>query len=398
MLEQDHRVIGQELDLFHFREEAPGMVFWHPRGLLMYRLLEEAARRVCAAQGYLEVRTPQVLRREVWEASGHWAHFREAMFRLEDQKCEAAIKPVSCPGHILIVKRRVPSYRELPIRLSELGVVHRDEPSGTLHGLMRVRQFTQDDGHVFCREDQAEAEILRFCQAVRPFYAAFGFDDVRVALSTRPADRAGEDAAWDYAEGVLARVLERMGVEPVLQPGAGAFYGPKLEFVLRDRHGRDWQCGTVQLDLGMPKRFDLRYVDSAGERRHPVMIHRALYGSLERFFGMLLEQHGRCLPAWLAPIQAAVLPVSEAQREEAESFRDALARAGLRAELRAEDSLARRVAIAHADAIEHVFVIGAREVEGGSVALRGERGSSSLSREEALRVMSERCRPPELGG
>lgn len=393
----DHRSVARQLDLLHFQEEAPGMVFWHPRGFVLYRLLEEAVRRASRAEGYAEIRTPQILRRPVWEASGHWAHFQGGMFRVEDQSVDAAVKPVSCPGHLFVANRRPTSYRELPLRLSELGVVHREEPSGTLHGLLRLRQFTQDDGHVFCTEEQAEAEVLRFCEGVPRFYRAFGFDDVRIALSTRPEDRAGDEESWDRSEGALRSVLGRLGSPHVEQPGAGAFYGPKLEFVLSDRHGREWQCGTIQFDLVMPKRFDLRYVDAAGERRHPVMLHRALYGSLERFLGILLEHHGAALPAWLAPLQLAVLPVSEAQASVARAFAEGAVDAGLRVEIREADSLARRIAVAHEDAAAFIAVVGAREAASDTIALRTRDGQHVLPAKAALEELLRRCEVPMFG-
>lgn len=396
--DRDHRKIGKKLDLFSFREEAPGMVFWHPRGYALYRVLEQAVRDQARAQGYLEVRTPQILRRATWEASGHWAHFRENMFRVEDQAMEAAVKPVSCPGHLYVALQRVPSYRDLPLRFSELGLVHRDEASGTLHGLLRVRQFTQDDGHVICGFDRVEDELDRFCRGLRPFYRAFGFDELRVSLSLRPASRAGDDALWDRAEDTLRRGLSRAGLAYDEQPGQGAFYGPKIEIGLRDRHGRDWQCGTVQLDAFMPERFGLRYVDADGDRKAPVMLHRALYGSLERFFGMLLEHHGPRLPAWLAPVQVVVLPVSEAQSADAREWVETLENAGIRALSLHGESLARRVVDAHALSSPFVVVLGAREVAQGQVTFRGDAGARELvlPRDEAVRHVLRAVARPAL--
>jgi threonyl-tRNA synthetase len=393
--DDDHRKLAQRLDLFHLQEEAPGMVFWHPRGLVLYRLLEQAARAQLDAHGYLEVKTPQILRRPVWEASGHWQHFGAGMFRVQDQACEAAVKPVSCPGHIQIANRRAPSYRDLPIRLCEFGVVHRDEPGGTLHGLLRLRQFTQDDGHVFCTEEQAEAEIERFCRALPAFYAAFGFDQLRLGFSTRPKERAGADALWDRAEAALLAVLVRLDVPHALQPGEGAFYGPKLEFVLKDRAGRDWQCGTIQFDLVMPERFELRYVDQGGARRHAVMLHRALYGSLERFLGILLEHHGAALPAWLAPQQVTVLPVAPEHAGFAAQVERELRAAGLRAGVDARsESLARRVAEAHEQAVPFMAVLGAREVAAAAVTVRARDGQRTLPFGEAVHALSKDCAPP----
>jgi threonyl-tRNA synthetase len=395
--ESDHRKIAQRLDLLHMQEEAPGMVFWHPRGLVLYRLLEQAARAHCEAQGYLEVKTPQILRKPVWEASGHWQHFGAAMFRVDDQSVEAAVKPVSCPGHIQIVNSRVPSYRELPIRLSELGVVHRDEPSGTLHGLLRLRQFTQDDGHVFCSEEQAEAEVERFCRALPRFYAAFGFEAMSIALSTRPEVRAGSDAQWDRSEAALQAVLKRLEIPHAIQPGEGAFYGPKLELLLRDRAGREWQCGTIQFDLVMPERFDVRYVDASGEKRRAVMLHRALYGSLERFLGMLLEHYGAALPAWLAPEQLVVIPVAEAHAGWAREVGDMARAAGLRARVDArEESLARRIAEAHRAALPFVAVVGARELAARSIAMRCGHEQHVLPIAEGVALLRQRCAAPQF--
>jgi threonyl-tRNA synthetase len=275
---------------------------------------------------------------------------------------------------------------------------HRDEPGGTLHGLSRLRQFTQDDGHIFCSDEQAEAEIEHFCRSVPAFYAAFGFERVAVALSTRPADRVGDEAQWDRAEATLAKVCEKLGIDVRLQPGAGAFYGPKLEYILEDRRAREWQCGTIQFDLAMPERFDLRYVDSSGNRRHVVMLHRALYGSLERFLAMLLEQHGARLPAWLAPIQVVVLPVEAEQRDAASAFRESLCRALLRSELYArEESLSRRVAEARADEAPFIVVIGRREVHDASVTIRSGNEHSTLGKEEAIAELVQRCARPAFG-
>jgi threonyl-tRNA synthetase len=395
-LQSDHRELAQQLDLLHFQDEAPGMVFWHPRGYALYRALEEAARQHVRAQGYRELRTPQLLRRPAWEASGHWSHFYEGMFRVQDQACEAAVKPVSCPGHIYVAKRRSLSYRDLPLRLAEFGIVHRDEPGGTLHGLLRLRQFTQDDGHVFCMPEQVDDEVLRFCRGLPAFYRAFGFERIELAFSTRPAQRAGSDEAWDAAEAALSRALSKLDIPFVVQPGEGAFYGPKLEFVLHDRHGRSWQCGTIQCDLVLPERFDLKYVAASGERVHPVMLHRALYGSLERFLGIVLEQHGAALPAWLAPLQLVVLPVSDDQNAAAAAFAARCEESGLRVELWSDDSLARRIAGSHAQAVSFAAVIGAREAAAQSVTLRSRAGQREHSATEALSQLSQLCAAPRF--
>ncbi len=394
--ENDHRAIAARMGLLHFQEEAPGMVFWHPRGLAIHRALDEAQREQLREEGYLEVRTPQVLRRPIWEASGHWQHFRDAMIRIggdsPDEGPESALKPVSCPGHIQIVKRMAPSHRDLPLRIAELGLVHRDEASGALHGLMRLRQFSQDDGHVFCAEASAEDEVVRFLEGVRPFYARLGFEDLDVALSLRPVDRAGDDPSWDRAEAALARALERWGAPHRIQPGAGAFYGPKIEIALRDRNGALWQCGTIQLDLVMPERFELKYVAGDGSRQPLVMLHRALYGSLERMLGILLEHHGASLPAWLAPEQVVIVPVSSAQEEAARSFERALLDDRLRVSVDARgESLGKRIAEAHERGVPFAAVLGRREVEAGSIALRSREDQKVLAREEARAMLREAC-------
>lgn len=391
----DHRALCGRLDLCHFQDEAPAMVFWHPRGLVLYRLLEEASRRHLAGERYREVRTPQLLRRAVWEHSGHWGKFHDAMFACGEGAEEAALKPVSCPGHIQLVKKMAPSWRDLPLRLSELGLCHRDESSGTLHGLMRLRQFTQDDGHIFCAEEQVAGEALRFCRALPAFYRRFGFEDIGVALSLRPDNRLGDDSAWDRAEAILGEVARGLGLPLQIQPGAGAIYGPKLEFLLRDKRGRVWQCGTIQLDFVMPQRFDVRYADRSGERRHVVMLHRALYGSLERFLGLLLEHHGAALPAWLAPDQVAVIPVKPEQPdqlERAEKLCAQLAACGLRPRLDADhETLGRRIAIAHHLGVPFVAVVGDREVAEGSLAVRGRDGQWSAAADEAIAELRRRC-------
>jgi threonyl-tRNA synthetase len=392
----DHRALSARLGLLHFQEEAPGMVFWHPRGLAIYRALDEAQRAQLRREGYEEVRTPQVLRRPMWEASGHWQHFRDAMIRVESDDpndvVESALKPVSCPGHIQIVKRMAPSYRDLPLRIAELGVVHRDEASGALHGLMRLRQFSQDDGHVFCAEADAEDEVLRFLDGVRPFYARLGFHELDVALSLRPVDRAGDDASWDRAESALARALGRWGAPFREQPGAGAFYGPKIELALRDRRGVLWQCGTIQLDLVMPARFDLRYVDASGAKQPLAMLHRALYGSLERMLGILLEHHGAALPAWLAPEQAVVLPVSAEQEGAARDFEAMLRRSGVRVAVDARgESLGKRIAEAHERGVPFAAVLGKREVVNEQIALRSREGQQVIARGEACAQILAAC-------
>ena len=394
----DHRALIARLDLCHFQDEAPAMVFWHPRGWTLYRLLEDAARAQVAAAGYREVRTPQLLRRAVWERSGHWGKFHDAMFAVGEGADQGALKPVSCPGHVQLVRRLAPSWRDLPIRLAEMGQCHRDEASGTWHGLMRLRQFTQDDGHIFCTEDQVAGEVERFCRELPEFYRRFGFDDVSLALSLRPDHRLGDDAWWDRAERELGEVVAGLGLPCEIQPGAGAIYGPKLEFVLRDRRDRPWQCGTIQLDFATPQRFDVRYVDPGGERRHIVMLHRALYGSIERFLGIVLEHHGAALPAWLAPDQVAVVPVSPAHRDAAAAAHARLVRAGLRSRLDADgETLARRIAMAHHDGVPFAVVVGDRECAGGTLAVRGRDGRWSLPVDDAVAELVRCCAAPAAG-
>ncbi len=387
----DHRALAARLDLLHFQDEAPGMAFWHPRGLTLHRLLEDAARRHVVAAGYQEVRTPQLLRRPLWERSGHWQHHAGAMFAVDDGAASAALKPVSCPGHIQLVARRAPSWRDLPLRLAEMGLCHRDEASGTLCGLLRLRQFTQDDGHIFCALDHVADEVAAFCAALPAFYRTFGFHDVALALSTRPAERAGDDGSWDEAEALLAAALRRLDVPYAIQPGGGAFYGPKLEYTLHDRRGRSWQCGTIQLDLVLPRRFDLTYVDASGAARPLVMLHRALYGSLERFLGILLEHHRGALPPWLAPEQVLVAPISAEHAGWAATVAARLAAADLRVRVDGDGTLSRRIAQAHALGFPFVAVIGAAEVAAGTVALRGRDQHVTLPLDGAVALLAERC-------
>jgi threonyl-tRNA synthetase len=337
-----------------------GMAYWHPHGFAVFRLLEDAVRAHVIRGGYREVRTPQLLGRAIWETSGHWAAFAGGMYVVGD----AALKPVNCPGAIAIVQKLVPSWRDLPIRIAEMGVVHRDEESGALSGLFRLRQFTQDDGHIFCTEEQVSEEVARFCRELPAFYAKFGFDDVSVALSLRPANRLGDDAWWDRAEGELQRIVDELGLPCEVQPGEGAIYGPKLEFILRDRRGRPWQCGTIQLDFVMPQRFDVRYVDPSGAKQHVVMLHRALFGSFERFIAILLE-HG--LPPWLVPEQVAILPVGPAHVAHARALADGL---GLRSRIDEDGTLAKRILAAHQDGVPFAVIVGDREVREGTLSVR----------------------------
>jgi threonyl-tRNA synthetase len=392
----DHRIIAQKLDLFHLQEEAPGMVFWHPRGFAVYRALESVVRAWTARDGFEEVRTPELLRCAIWEQSGHWHNFREHMFVFSDDGKSAAMKPVNCPGHAQIVKKRTLSHRDLPLRLAEFGIVHRDEPSGVLHGLLRLRQFTQDDGHVFLAECQVEAEVSRFCRSLHEFYRALGFSEISVNFATRPSQRAGSDEVWDRAEDALSRAARSAGLHCRLRPGEGAFYGPKLEFELKDRLGRAWQCGTIQLDFVLAERFDLSYDDKSGRKQRPALLHRAMLGSLERFLGILLEHHDGRLPSWLAAEQVRVLPVHAEQRGYAEELVLRLRKRALRASSDpSEESLARRVATAHALSVPLVWLVGGREAADRSVTVRSSnRAQPELPLVEALARAEAACATP----
>jgi threonyl-tRNA synthetase len=361
----------------------------------LYSVLRDAARRRCRTEGYLEVMTPQVLREPIWKCSGHWTHYRNDMFAFDDGKEPVALKPVSCPGHLEIVKRRTLSYRDLPLRLSEFGLVHRREPSGALHGLFRLRQFTQDDGHIFCLPEQLDAEVERFAQGLKSFYHAFGFDIIDVKLSTRPVDRVGDDEVWTRAESLLARAATGASLAWSEQPGGGAFYGPKLEFNLQDAWGRFWQCGTIQLDLVLPARFGIHYASNSGEREAPMMLHRALFGSLERFMGILLEQSAGKLAPWLAPEQVRILPVSTPQLTDAQTLISDLNAAEIRASLdTSAESLALRIFRTHADGVPFAVIIGNREVESGSATIRERNGQNqTLRRAQALELLCEHCAP-----
>ena len=329
---RDHRRIGKQLDFFHLQEEAPGMVFWHAKGWVIYREIENYMRAKLRKYGYEEVQGPQILDRTLWEKSGHWDKFGGNMFTCCIDEHDYAIKPMNCPGHIQIFNQGLRSYRELPVRYAEFGICHRNEPSGTLHGLMRVRRFVQDDGHIFCTRSQIRDEIERVCQMVYEVYHDFGFDEVELALSTRPEKRVGSDEIWDEAEADLQAALEAQGKPFRLQPGEGAFYGPKIEFTLKDSLGRRWQCGTVQLDFSMPERLGAHYIDENDVRQTPVMIHRAILGSLERFIGILIEQYAGQMPLWLSPVQAVVMPITDAQADYVNEVAEKLAAAGLRVE------------------------------------------------------------------
>ncbi|MBX3652517.1 MAG: threonine--tRNA ligase, partial [Burkholderiales bacterium] len=329
---RDHRKLGRQLDLFHMQDEAPGMVFWHANGWVIWQVIEQYMRGLLTGAGYREVRTPQVMDRVLWERSGHWENYREYMFTTESEKRDYAVKPMNCPGHVQIFNQGVKSYRDLPLRIAEFGSCHRNEPSGALHGLMRVRGFVQDDAHIFCTEDQIQSEAGDFIDLLRRVYADFGFEHILVKLSTRPEKRIGDDAVWDRAEAALKATLDAKGLEWDINPGEGAFYGPKIEFSLKDSLGRVWQCGTLQLDFALPGRLGAEYVAEDNTRRTPVMLHRAILGSLERFIGILIEHYAGAMPAWLAPVQAVVMNISGAQAGHVAGVADALRKAGFRAE------------------------------------------------------------------
>ncbi|MDF2395061.1 threonine--tRNA ligase [Pseudomonas sp. 3MA1] len=373
---RDHRKLGQQLDLFHFDDCAPGSVFWHAKGWTLFQLLIGYMRQRQEQAGYQEVNTPDVMDRSLWETSGHWQNYRDHMFTTstEDQRT-FALKPMNCPGAVAIFGHGLKSYRDLPLRIAEFGKVHRYEPSGALHGLLRVRHFTQDDAHIFCTPEQMQDECARTIALVFDIYKEFGFDQVAVKLSTRPANRIGSDEVWDQLESALVGALQSMQIDYRLNPGEGAFYGPKLEFVLRDAIGRDWQCGTLQVDLNLPERFDISYIADNGERRQPVMLHRALFGSLERFIGILIEHHGGALPLWLAPQQVVVLNISEAQADYAWEISERLRRQGLRssADLRNE-KIGYKIREHSLQKVPYLLVIGDKEKAGGYVSLRSRNG------------------------
>jgi threonyl-tRNA synthetase len=384
MDEHDHRIIGNRLDLFHQQEEGPGMVFWHPNGVAIYRAIEDYIRRLMRQAGFREVRTPQLLARPLWKASGHWEKFGDAMFVFADGERVFALKPMSCPGHIQIFNKRIRSFRDLPLRLCEFGACHRYEASGALQGLMRTRAFTQDDAHIFCTEAQIEAEVARFCTLLRVAYEDFGFPEFTVGFSTRPAIRAGSDALWDRAESALEAAGRAAGLVLRPQPGEGTFYGPKLDFTLRDRAGRDWQCGTIQLDFVLPERLGADYIDASGARVRPVLIHHAVLGSIERFLGMLLEHYRGSLPLWLAPEQVMVASVSEHQADYAAGVAAAFEARELRVRIDAgPERLARKVGVAHEAGIPILAAVGATEARDGTVSLRRRDGSRTTLTVEA---------------
>ncbi len=384
---RDHRRIGKQLDLFHFQEEAPGMVFWHDKGWRLFREVEGYMREHLARYDYLEVNTPQILDRSLWERSGHWDKFGHMIFATHTEGRDYAIKPMNCPGHIQVYNQGLKSYRDLPFRIAEFGTVHRNEPSGTLHGLMRARRFTQDDAHVFCTEDQLQDEVASLIEQTFDVYGAFGFTDISMALSTRPEQRVGADELWDKAEDALAKSLEAKGLDYRLQPGEGAFYGPKIEFTLKDCIGRNWQCGTIQVDFSMPARLGAEYVAEDGSKKTPVMVHRAILGSLERFVGILIEHYAGHLPLWLAPEQVAVMGITDRHAAYALEITQALKASGLRAraDLRNE-KIGFKIRELTLQRIPYLVVVGDREVEQRRLAVRTRAGEDlgSMSLDDFL--------------
>ncbi|HPF59137.1 MAG TPA: threonine--tRNA ligase [Candidatus Competibacteraceae bacterium] len=372
---RDHRRVGKALGLFHVQEEAPGMAFWHDRGWRIYVEVQNYIRQMLREHGYQEVHTPQIIDRSLWERSGHWEKFRDDMFTTASENRDYAVKPMNCPGHIQIFNQGLKSYRDLPLRIAEFGSCHRNEPSGTLHGLMRVRNFVQDDAHIFCTEEQIQQEVTTFMDLLFQVYADFGFNEVQLALATRPDKRVGSDEVWDKAEKALELALNRTALPWQLKPGEGAFYGPKIEFVLRDCLDRLWQCGTIQVDFSMPGRLDAHYIAEDGSKRTPVMLHRAILGSLERFIGILIEQYAGALPAWLAPVQAVVLNITDHQAEYAVQVEKSLMRQGFRAsvDLRNE-KIGFKIREHTLQRVPYLLVVGDREMETETVAVRTRTG------------------------
>ena len=394
---RDHRRLGREMGLFHFQDVAVGSAFWHPKGWTLYRIIEKYIRARLAKAGYVEVHTPQLIDRSLWEASGHWEKFREFMFTAESEDKILALKPMNCPAHVQIFRQGIKSYRDLPLRMAEFGSCHRNEPSGALHGLMRARTFTQDDAHIFCTEDQITSETKDFCDLLISVYEDFGFTDVIVNFADRPDVRVGADDVWDRAEGALKEAVDASGLSYKLNPGEGAFYGPKIEFVLRDAIGRDWQLGTLQVDFVLPERLDASYVGEDGARHRPVMLHRAILGSMERFIGILIEQYAGRLPLWLAPVQVVVATITSDGDAFAAKVLETLEAAGLRAELDvSNEKIGYKVREHSLAKVPALLVIGKREAEDGTVTVRrlGSKEQENLALEEAVaRLRSEAAMP-----
>ena len=374
---RDHRRLGRELDLFHLQDNAPGMVFWHPRGWVLWQQVENYMRRVYQDNGYLEIRCPQILDRTLWEKSGHWENYKEHMFTTSSENRDYAVKPMNCPGHVQVYNSALRSYRDLPLRYGEFGACHRNEPSGALHGIMRIRAFVQDDGHIFCTEDQILDECVAYTALLRKVYADFGFDNILYKVATRPDKRVGSDELWTKAEDALMESLRRSGCEFAVSPGEGAFYGPKIEYTLKDALGRQWQCGTIQVDFNMPERLGAEYVAEDNARYHPVMLHRAIVGSMERFLGILIENFAGAMPIWLAPVQAVVMTISEGQDEYAQLVAQTLKKQGFRvqSDLRNE-KINYKIREHSLQKLPYLLVVGDRERESGQVAVRARGGAN----------------------
>ncbi|MBY0281092.1 MAG: threonine--tRNA ligase [Alphaproteobacteria bacterium] len=394
---RDHRRLGSELDLFHMQEEAPGSVFWHPKGWSIYKNLESFVRARLDRTGYVEVKTPQIVDRSLWEASGHWEKFRDGMFTVESEDKILAIKPMNCPCHVQIFKQGMKSYRDLPLRMAEFGSCHRNEPSGSLHGLMRVRAFTQDDAHIFCTPEQIVSETKAFCDLLQGIYKDFGFTDIRVKFSDRPEKRAGADEVWDLAEKSLIEAATAAGLDYTLNPGEGAFYGPKLEFVLKDTIGRDWQCGTLQVDFVLPERLDASYIGEDGKRHRPVMLHRAVLGSFERFIGVLIEHYAGKFPLWLAPVQAVIAPITDEAAPYAQELHDQLRGQGVRVQIDARnEKISYKIREHSLQKVPYILVVGKREAEEGTVAVRrlGGENQQVMKKEEIFEQLITEGRMP----
>ena len=394
---RDHRKLGKEMHLFHMQEEALGSVFWHPKGWILYRLLESYIRDKISAEGYVEVRTPQLLDSSFWQASGHWDKFRENMFTIEDGEKTLALKPMNCPCHVQIFRQGIKSYRDLPIRMAEFGSCTRNEPSGALHGLTRVRCMVQDDAHIFCREDQIKEEARKFCVLLLDVYRELGFDEITVKFSDRPALRAGEDAIWDKAEARLEEGARASGLSYTLNPGEGAFYGPKLEFILKDAIGRDWQCGTLQLDFVLPERLGASYIGEDGQKHRPVMLHRAILGSLERFIAIFIEHYAGKFPLWIAPVQAAIATITQESDAYAKKVYEKLKALGLRVELDLRNQkINLKVRELSLQKIPYILVVGQREAEEETIALRklGGEAQEVLDLNEVIGKLLKEAHPP----
>ena len=402
---RDHRKLGQKFDLFHFQEEAPGMVFWHPKGWTIFRILEDFIREKQLRAGYEEIRTPQVIDRKLWEKSGHWEKYRENMYITEideeqaNEKRVNALKPMSCPGHVQIYNQGIKSYRDLPVRLAEFGCCHRHEASGTLHGLMRVRQLTQDDGHIFCTDEQIESETQEFIKILSEVYTELGFNDFKINLSTRPEIRVGSDLIWDKAEKALEDAIDKLNLDYEISAGDGAFYGPKLDFVLTDAIDREWQCGTLQLDFNLPERLDAKYVGEDGEKHQPVMMHRAILGSVERFIGILIEEYDGNFPIWLAPIQAVIMNISQKHEEKAIEYADFLKSKGFRVKLDLRnEKITYKIRDHSIQRVPFQLVVGDKEQNSNSLSVRARKGEDlgSMKLDEFSNFLSKKIKSKEV--